>query len=157
MLQRWEMKIQGKEVCLNRVSNSLPPGHESDMITTEPSRLASVLSKLKELTMVAQMTEFVLDRKKWNKTLWAKEKMLVTSIFSFSHYVFNWTFFLGLININILWVKMKLWNKLSQFTLSQITNFILFQIEKQNLYSSKLKEFADINFKFENGRIFPNG
>ena len=26
----------GKKVCLNRVSNSKPPGHESDTLTTEP-------------------------------------------------------------------------------------------------------------------------
>ena len=31
LLQRWEAKIR-----LNRGSNSQPPGHESDMLTTEP-------------------------------------------------------------------------------------------------------------------------
>ena len=29
-------KYTGKKVCLNRVSNSQPPGHESDTLTTEP-------------------------------------------------------------------------------------------------------------------------
>ena len=29
-------KNTGKKVCLNPVSNSQPPGHESDMLTTEP-------------------------------------------------------------------------------------------------------------------------
>ena len=29
-------KYAGKKVCLNRVSNSQPRGHESDMFTTEP-------------------------------------------------------------------------------------------------------------------------
>ena len=29
-------KYAGKTVCLNRVSNSQPPGHESDTLTTEP-------------------------------------------------------------------------------------------------------------------------
>ena len=31
------MKICRKKVCLNRVWNSQPPGHEFDMLTTEPS------------------------------------------------------------------------------------------------------------------------
>ena len=30
-------KYAGKKSCLNRGSNSQPPGHESDTITTEPS------------------------------------------------------------------------------------------------------------------------
>ena len=29
------LKCAGKKVCLNRVSNSQPPGHESDTLTTE--------------------------------------------------------------------------------------------------------------------------
>ena len=29
-------KYTGKKFCLNRVSNSQPPGHESDTLTTEP-------------------------------------------------------------------------------------------------------------------------
>ena len=33
--ERW--KYAGKKVCLNRVWNSQPPGHEFDMLTTEPS------------------------------------------------------------------------------------------------------------------------
>ena len=33
--ERW--KYTGKKVCLNRVWNSQPPGHEFDMLTTEPS------------------------------------------------------------------------------------------------------------------------
>ena len=33
--ERW--KYAGKEVCLNWVWNSQPPGHEFDMVTTEPS------------------------------------------------------------------------------------------------------------------------
>ena len=31
-------KYTGKKVCLNRVSNSQPKGHESDTLTTEPPR-----------------------------------------------------------------------------------------------------------------------
>ena len=30
-------KYAGKKVCLNRGSNSQPPGHESDTLTTEPT------------------------------------------------------------------------------------------------------------------------
>ena len=33
--ERW--KYSGKEVCLNRIWNSQPPGHEFYMVTTEPS------------------------------------------------------------------------------------------------------------------------
>ena len=29
-------KYAGKKVCLSQVSNSQPPGHESDTLTTEP-------------------------------------------------------------------------------------------------------------------------
>ena len=35
MLQRGEAK-KHRKVCLNWVSNSQPPGHESDTLTTEP-------------------------------------------------------------------------------------------------------------------------
>ena len=31
-------KYAGKKVCLRRVSNSQPPGHESDKFTTDPPR-----------------------------------------------------------------------------------------------------------------------
>ena len=31
-------KNAGKKFCLNRISNSQPSGHESDMLTTEPAR-----------------------------------------------------------------------------------------------------------------------
>ena len=31
-------KYTGKKVCLNQGSNSQPPGHESDTLTTEPTR-----------------------------------------------------------------------------------------------------------------------
>ena len=38
---RGDSKIYArKKVCLNRVSNSQPPGHGSDMLTTEPPRRA---------------------------------------------------------------------------------------------------------------------
>ena len=39
-------KYAGKQVCLNRGSNSQPPGHESDTLTTEPQVLS--FSKLNE-------------------------------------------------------------------------------------------------------------
>ena len=37
-------KYAGKKVRLNRGSNSQPPGHESDTLTTEPSGLATAIS-----------------------------------------------------------------------------------------------------------------
>ena len=37
LLQRWEAKYAGKKSLLNRGSNSQPPGHESDALTTEPT------------------------------------------------------------------------------------------------------------------------
>ena len=53
-------KYAEKKVRIKWGSNSQPPGHESDMLTTEPPG--------------------------WG--LWEKEKILVTSISSFSHNVF---------------------------------------------------------------------
>ena len=44
-LQRWEAKYAGKNICLNRGSNSQPPDHESDMLTTEPPVLGSSWDK----------------------------------------------------------------------------------------------------------------
>ena len=41
---------------------------------------------------VAKMMIFVFDS---SEKLWEKEKMLVTSIFSFSHNVFRWLFSQG--------------------------------------------------------------
>ena len=39
-------KYAGKKLCFNQVSNSLPPGHESDTPTTEPlGRGTKILSK----------------------------------------------------------------------------------------------------------------
>ena len=35
-LQSWEAKYAGKKVRLNRGSNSQPPGHRSDTLTSEP-------------------------------------------------------------------------------------------------------------------------
>ena len=34
-------KYDGKKVSLNQVSNSQPPGHESDTLTTQPPRQGS--------------------------------------------------------------------------------------------------------------------
>ena len=87
------------------------------------------------------------------KTLWEKEKMLVTSIFSFSHNDFNP-------------VKDKKYHlsyfyfvvcKCFQFR--QVYIFVVWKsvdsTKRQILDSSKLKEFADDNFNFEKkGRIF---
>ena len=65
------------------------------------------------------------------KTRWRQEKILVTSFFSFSHHVFKCTLPQIEINISI------------TFSKRQISD------------SSKLKKFADDNFKFdEKGRKF---
>ena len=37
-------KYAGREVCLNRVSNAQPPGHESDTLTTEPPGRGNLIS-----------------------------------------------------------------------------------------------------------------
>ena len=54
-------KYARKKSCLNWGSNTQPPGHESNMLTTEPP--GQGISHL--------------------KTLWEKEKLLVTSYFFF--------------------------------------------------------------------------
>ena len=71
------------------------------------------------------------------KTWWEKEKLLVTSNFSFSHHVLK----SGLL---FMCQNEYLWSK--GLTLSQLTNFKLSE-------TFKMKEFADNKFKFdENGR-----
>ena len=73
-------KYAGKKSRLNRGSNSQPPGHESDTLTTEPpGREMTILTFIK-------MAENSPNK---NKTLREKEKLLVSSNFSFSHSVFQ--------------------------------------------------------------------
>ena len=78
------------------------------------------------------------------KILWEKEKMLVTSIFSFPHifypskYIFGSHLFCRLKMLSVWSVHFLSYGK--ELSLSQTANL-------------KLKEFADDNFKFvENGR-----
>ena len=52
--QRLEAKYARKKVRLNQVSNSQPPGHESDMLTTTPPRRGDNFR-------VAQILQFVFD------------------------------------------------------------------------------------------------
>ena len=78
-------KYAGKKSRLNRGSNSQPPGHESDTLTTEPpgrdpKEFADDNFRLYE------KEESSSNRK---KTLWEKEKLFVTSNFSFSYRVFK--------------------------------------------------------------------
>ena len=71
-------KYGGKKVCLNRVSNSQPPGHEFDTLTTE----------LPGLDLQAGRKRSGKSRN-CSKMQWEKEKLFVTSNFSFSHSVFK--------------------------------------------------------------------
>ena len=64
-------KYAAEKVRLNRGSNSQPPGHESDTLTTEPPGRGDP----RERGLLKVERE--------------KKKKLVTTIFSFSHYVFN--------------------------------------------------------------------
>ena len=60
-------KYAAKKSRLNRGSNSQPPGHESDTLTTEPPGRGG---------------------KRFRKTLWKKVKLLIMSNFTFFHNVF---------------------------------------------------------------------
>ena len=82
--ERW--KYAGKKSCLNRGSNSQPPGHESDTLTTEPPRRGllrvsycdrsmlgvrpsvcpSVNNYLKNLLLWNQPTDFNETSQKWS-------------------------------------------------------------------------------------------
>ena len=44
-------KYAGKKVCLNRGSNSKPPGHESDTLTTEPPGRGFSVDGLQNFTL----------------------------------------------------------------------------------------------------------
>ena len=98
-------KYAGKIVCLNRVSNSQPPGHESDMLTTEPPgqekkklKIAKSFDSYPHKLILFTNAFNPSPNKPWFlrvsntsllKTLREKEKLLVTSNFSFFHSVFN--------------------------------------------------------------------
>ena len=88
-----------------------------------------VLSKLKVLAdnnfNVAKMLQFLLEG--W-KILWEKEKMLVSSIFSFSHNVFSFNRLLstGLLKVRIVCFKelMRLYG-IKQFSfLEKLTEYL---------------------------------
>ena len=86
-----------ERVCLRRVSNSQPPGHESDTLTTEPPGWGTKDLIISEISLRAKKepdnTFNLFQNKPWFspicstsllKTLWEKEKLLVKSNFSFS-------------------------------------------------------------------------
>ena len=109
-------KYAGKKSRLNRGSNSQPPGHESDTLTTEPPGRGRHFKDSFSVSLVkyhgigksryVYYSKFAKDHfflvnpfpnKPWFlrvcstsllKTLWEKEKLLVTSNFSFSQGVF---------------------------------------------------------------------
>ena len=57
-------KYAGKKVCLCRVSNSQPPGHESDTLGTEPT--GRDLSLEKNKTMLESTNAFADDNFKYH-------------------------------------------------------------------------------------------
>ena len=77
-------KYAGKKSRLNRGLNSQPPGHESHTLTTEPpGRGFKPLNPFPNKPWFLRVCSTSLL-----KMLWEKEKLLVTSNFSFSHTVF---------------------------------------------------------------------
>ena len=72
-------KYAGKKSCLNRGSNSQPPGHESDTLTTEPTGRGSML--MSQTTKDLQNNNFnkFSFKKTQQDTLWEKEKILKQS------------------------------------------------------------------------------
>ena len=54
-------KYAGKKNCLNRGSNSQPPGHESDMLTTEPTGAGGPRWGKKVFEILKALTEIVLE------------------------------------------------------------------------------------------------
>ena len=72
-------KYAGKKSRFNRGSNSQPPGHESDTLTSEPPGRGIFPNKPWFLHVYNASLL---------KTLWEKEILLVTRLFSFSHSVF---------------------------------------------------------------------
>ena len=47
-----KQKYTGKKVCLHQRSNSQPPGHESDMLTTEPPGWGNAFQSFMKLSLV---------------------------------------------------------------------------------------------------------
>ena len=96
-------KYAGKKSHLNRGSNSQPPGHESNTLTIEPPGQGSsqfnplpdnkILdwSNLKNSlqTTILNLMKIAESSLNGYKTPWVKEKLLVTSNFSFSLSVFK--------------------------------------------------------------------
>ena len=89
---RGERRIYaGKKSRLNRGSNSQPPGHKSYTLTTEPPGRGHIhVGQYHFINLLSNKRWFLLV---WStcllKTQWEKEKLLVTSNFSFfPHSVF---------------------------------------------------------------------
>ena len=93
MLSRGKrQKYARNKVHLDWGSNSLPPGHESDTLTTEPPGQGFKFRKFWNESQNIYNTIQAFNhpgKVSLMKTLWEKKKMLVTSIFSFSHNDFN--------------------------------------------------------------------
>ena len=65
-------KYAGKKCRLNRESNSKPPGHESDTLTTELYNL--------NLPLTLQITVLTHQQQTAFETLWEKEKLLLSPL-----------------------------------------------------------------------------
>ena len=100
-------KYAGKKVRLNRGSNSQPPGHESDTLTPlshpdwagkKVNTARDIIGSFSHITSLDERkcVSHPFPNKPWFlhvcstclKTHWEKEKLLVTSNFSFSHSIF---------------------------------------------------------------------
>ena len=110
-------KYAGKKSRLNLGSNSQPPGHESDTLTTEPPERGHQNARLFQTQNLqkVQIREGVFD---WIKHC---EKILVTSIFSIFSHVFEKYFFS---------TYLTLYHAIPALTHYQMTNFSLFRIER---------------------------
>ena len=77
------LKYARKKVCLNRVSNSQPPGHESDTLSTEPPRRGTWVL---ELVMTA----------------WCRPKWILSGI---KIYIFRWIGEDSLLSTKLWWIN----------------------------------------------------
>ena len=64
----------GKKVRLNRVSNSQPPGHESDTLSTEPAGRGALILTLNILNNVNEMFNFKVAI---SKLIWLAEYLFI--------------------------------------------------------------------------------
>ena len=118
--ERW--KYAGKEVCLNWVWNSQPPGHEFDMLTTEPSWWGTRVLKFNVVS------------------LYGKKSSVSSYISTFSALILSQSHLKSELFDKRLDFSLQ-WKWIIQLNFSTIQILISYRLNKQNLIHVDLSRF----------------